>query len=118
MFPRGPISCKLPLLPHGYSWSLKYANHPSALAEIRSDQLKDLPGMYVGLAGEQFYALATCKVIEKGTRMYIVNVNTDGMDRLNKNELVDSVVGGRVEECQYAYLTSGREGLELGGNRA
>ena len=53
-----------------------------------------------------------------GTRMYVVDANTDGMDRLNKNELVGSVVGGWVEECQYVYLTSGREGLELGENSA
>ena len=50
--------------------------------------------------------------------MYVVDANTDGMDRLNKNELVDSVVGGRVEECQYVYLTSGQEGLELGKDGA
>ena len=74
--------------------------------------------MYVGLAGDQIYALATCKVADKGTRMYVVDVNKDGMDRLNKNELADSVVGGQVEECQYAYLTSGREGLELGAESA
>ena len=74
--------------------------------------------MYVGLVREQVYALATCDVKAKGTRMYVVDANTDGMDRLNKNELVGSVVGGRVEECQYVYLTSGREGLELGENSA
>lgn len=50
--------------------------------------------------------------------MYVVDANTDGMDRLNKNELVDSVVRGRVEECQYVYLTSGQEGLELGKDGA
>ena len=49
--------------------------------------------------------------------MYVVDANTDGMDRLNKNEL-NSVVGGWVDECQYVYLTSGREGLELGEDSA
>ena len=47
-----------------------------------------------------------------------MDANKDGMDRLNKDELADSVVGGRVEECQYVYLTSGRDGLELGENSA
>ena len=50
--------------------------------------------------------------------IYVVDANKDGMDRLNKDELADSVVGGRVEECQYVYLTSGRDGLELGENSA
>lgn len=65
--------------------------------------------MYVGVVN----ALATCSVVNKGTRMYIVDVETEGMDRLNNNELARSVVGGEVEGCQYVHLTSGRKGLEL-----
>lgn len=69
--------------------------------------------MYVGVVNEQIYALATCSVVDKGTRMYIVDVETDGMSRLNDNELAKTIVGGDSEECQYVHLTSGRKGLEL-----
>lgn len=69
--------------------------------------------MYVGVIDEQIYALATCSVVEKGTRMYVVDVETDAMDRLNNNELAKSIVGGEVVGCQYVHLTSGRKGLEL-----
>ncbi|ODM21377.1 hypothetical protein SI65_02220 [Aspergillus cristatus] len=48
-----------------------------------------------------------------GTRMYVLDMDSDGIDRLNNNDLADSVVGGEVEECQYVYLTSGRDGSEL-----
>lgn len=46
--------------------------------------------MYVGVVGEQIYSLATCKVINTGTRMYVVDVNSDGIDRLNNSDLADS----------------------------
>lgn len=60
------------------------------------------------------YALATCSVKKMGTRLYVVDVNTDAMQKLNNNELKNSIVGGQVNGCTYVYFTSGQTGLALG----
>lgn len=63
--------------------------------------------MYAGLIEQQekVYALTTCSVINMGTRMYVVDVKSDGLEKLNGSGLADSIVGGDVRGCQYVYLT-------------
>ncbi|THC93614.1 hypothetical protein EYZ11_006898 [Aspergillus tanneri] len=81
-----------------------------ALAEVHTDGTEE-QGMYVAVDGDKIYALATCSVVDMGTRMYVVDYTTNVMNRLNNNELKDSVVGGEVRGCQLVYLTSGSKGL-------
>lgn len=72
--------------------------------------------MFMGIDTREntLYALATCSVKKMGTRLYVVDVNTDAMQKLNNNELKDSIIGGQVNGCTYVYLTSGQTGLALG----
>lgn len=65
----------------------------------------------MGVDEDNFYALVACSVIDMGTRVYVANASTNAVDKLNNNELADTVVGGNVRGCQYVYLTSGTKGL-------
>ncbi|GKZ32162.1 hypothetical protein AbraIFM66950_001342 [Aspergillus brasiliensis] len=82
-----------------------------ALAEVPTEELGKSSGMYVGVDEDNFYALVACSVIDMGTRVYVANASTNAVDKLNNNELADTVVGGNVRGCQYVYLTSGTKGL-------
>lgn len=71
-------------------------------------------GMYVAVDGDDnIYALATCSVVNMGTRMYVVDANTNAVEKLNNNELKDT--GGDVRGCQYIYLTSSSRGIVVPG---
>jgi len=85
----------------------------STLVEVHTSELEDSPAMYIGATEDRFYALATCSVIDMGTRMYVVDAKRDGLKDLNNNDLADSIVGGDVRGCQYVYLTSNKKGLKM-----
>jgi hypothetical protein len=86
------------------------------LAEVYDNELDSSPSMYVGVDDEKVFALATCSVTDMGTRVYLVDVNTDALSNMNENKLQYTVVGGPVRGCQYLYLTSNTKGLPLDGS--
>ena len=86
------------------------------LAEVHDSELGSSSGMYMGVDGDKLFALVTCSVINMGTRVYLIDVNTDALSEMRDNKMEYTVVGGRVRNCQYLYLTSGIKGLTLGGN--
>lgn len=87
----------------------------SALTEVHTENLGQHKGMFMGVDSHNngLYAVATCSVKGMGTRLYVVNVNTNALHKLNSNELRDSIVGGQVNGCTYVYLTSGQTGITL-----
>lgn len=116
-------SSRLTNVPVGSKFMYVYFFHPtfvskmltknSTLAEVRTDELEHSPGMYIGVINDNFYTLATCSVKDMGTRIYVVDAESTGMEKLDDNDLADTIVGGEVRGCQYVYLTSGRKGLEV-----
>lgn len=71
--------------------------------------------MAADLRDQNIFALAACRVDNKGSRIYLVDLaRDDPIDRLNRNELRDTVVGGDVQECQSVFLTSNTHGLTIG----
>lgn len=89
----------------------------STLMEVNPDAGNNLVGMYMAadLRDKRVYALAACRVQDKGSRIYLVDhPYDDPIRRLSGNELRDTVVGGDVLECQPVYLTSKAHGLDIG----
>lgn len=85
--------------------------------EIYPDAGEDLVGMYMAadVRKKNVYALAACRVDNKGSRVYLVDLARDNpIDRLSRNELRDTIVGGDVQECQAVFLTSNTHGLNMG----
>ena len=85
--------------------------------EVYPDEGNDRVGMYMAadVRAENIYALAACRVEKKGSRIYLVDMaRDDPIERLNRNELRDTVVGGTVNQCQAVFLTSNTHGLSMG----
>lgn len=85
--------------------------------EVYPDAGDDLVGMYMAadVREQNVYALAACRVENKGSRIYLVDLERDDpIERLSRNELRSTIVGGDVEECQAVFLTSNAHGLNMG----
>ncbi|KAK2759981.1 hypothetical protein FQN54_002717 [Arachnomyces sp. PD_36] len=86
------------------------------LSQLYTDDGGDQVGMYVAMdvREKKVYILAVCRVERKGSRIYLVDQESeDPIGRLRRNELRDTVVDGDVVDCQPIFLTSNTHGLTI-----